>query len=107
MTNQDLIKYSKKLNKLANKFLHEKDLNPDFLTVKVTVDDKNYSIISVTRIDQDPNIYRITTYDNGASTHRLREELEFKDMQAVKRWLIEDNQYYDLNFNHTDITKYY
>jgi len=107
MTNQDLIKYAKKLNKIADKFLHEKDLNPDFLTVKITVDDDNYSIISVIRIDQDPNIYRITTYDNGASSHRLREELKFKDMQSVKKWLIEDNRYYDLNFNYTDTIIYY
>lgn len=101
-----MIKMSKnKIQFFQNDFID--DLHSGFLTLKVTVDDENYSIISVVQIDQDPNIYRITTYDNGASTHRLREELQFKNMQAVKQWLIQDNRGYDLEFNPRDTTRYY
>lgn len=74
-------------------------------TVKIIVSETEYSIIwAKYKGDQE---WELSTYDNGASTHRFRETAKFTNKQAVKEYILELNKEYEIIFDYIDPIQYY
>lgn len=71
---------------------------------KIIIDEFNYTIVHIT---EQFNDFLFQYYDNGSPVHRLRETLEFKNMNDAVRFLYADNDCYEIKENFIDKTTYY
>ena len=72
--------------------------------LKIIVDDENHTIVHVSE-QYDGFLFQY--YDNDASTHRLRETLEFKNMNDAIRFVKEENSCYEIIDEFEDNNYYY
>jgi hypothetical protein len=74
-------------------------------TVRINISDTEYSTIWAKY--KGDGEWELSTYDNGASTHRFRETATFINKQAVKEYILELNKEYEIIFDYIDPTIYY